>query len=48
MIYFFLLRKEKKWKDSSISIMKNDFESQNFEIFDQVAHNFGKSDYDMI
>ena len=24
--------------------LKNDFETQNFEIFDKVVHNFGKSD----
>ena len=24
--------------------MKNDFKTQNFEIFDKVVHNFGKSD----
>ena len=23
---------------------KNDFETQNFEIFEKVVHNFGKSD----
>ena len=28
------------WKVS----MKNDFETQNFEIFDEVVHNFGKPD----
>ena len=26
----------------------NDFETQNFEIFDKVVHNFGESDDDMI
>ena len=24
--------------------LKNDFQTQNFEIFDKVVHNFGKSD----
>ena len=27
---------------------ENDFETQNFEIFDKVVHNFGRSDDDMI
>jgi hypothetical protein len=27
---------------------KNDFESQNFEMFDEVVHNFGKSDGDNV
>ena len=27
---------------------KNDFESTNFEMFEEVVHNFGKSDDDMI
>ena len=26
--------------------MKNDFENQNSEIFEEVVHNFGKSDSD--
>ena len=30
------------------STMKNDFENQNFEIFEEVVHNFGRSDDDMI
>ena len=29
-------------------ILKNDFESTNFEMFEEVVHNFGKSDDDMI
>ena len=29
---------------ASTSHLKNDFETQNFEIFDKVAHDFGKSD----
>ena len=29
-------------------MVKNDFESQNLAIFDEVVHNFGKSDDDMI
>ena len=28
--------------------MKNDFEYQNFEMFEEVVHNFGKSDGDII
>ena len=27
---------------------KNDFESTNFDMFEEVVHNFGKSDDDMI
>ena len=27
---------------------KNDFENQNFEMFEEVVHNFGKSDPDII
>ena len=30
------------------STMKNDFENQNFEMFEQVVHNSGKSDDDII
>ena len=26
------------------STLKNDFENQNFEMFEEVVHNFGKSD----
>ena len=29
-------------------MLKNDFESQNFAIFEDVVHNFGRSDDDMI
>ena len=29
-------------------MLKNDFESQNFEMFEEVVHNFGMSDDDMI
>ena len=29
-------------------ILKNDFENQNSEIFDDVPNNFGRSDDDMI
>ena len=29
-------------------IQKNDFESQNFEMFEEAVHNFGNSDDDMI
>ena len=28
--------------------MKNDFENQNSEMFEEVDHNFGKSDGDII
>ena len=27
---------------------KNDFESMNFEMFEEIVHNFGKSDDEMI
>ena len=30
------------------STLKIDFENQNFEMFDEVVHNFGKSDGDII
>ena len=29
-------------------MMKNDFESTNFAIFEEVVHNFGRSDDDII
>ena len=29
-------------------MLKNDIKSQNFAIFDEVVHNFGKSDENMI
>ena len=29
-------------------MFKNDFESKNFAIFEEIVHNFGKSDNDMI
>ena len=29
-------------------MQKKDFESQNFAIFEEVVHNFGRSDDDMI
>ena len=29
-------------------MLKNDFEITNFAIFEEVVHNFGKSDDDMI
>ena len=28
--------------------LKNDFENLNFEMFEEIVHNFGKSDDDMI
>ena len=31
---------------NQFSMMKNDFENQNFETFQEVVHNFGKSDSD--
>ena len=37
------LKRKKKWKDSSL---KNDFENQNFEIFEEIVHYVGKSDHD--
>ena len=30
------------------STLKNDFENQNFEMFLEVVHNFGKSDGDIV
>ena len=30
------------------SILKNNFENQTFEMFEELVHNFGKSDVDMI
>ena len=33
---------------NQFSTLKNDFESQNFEMFDEVSHNFGMSDDGMI
>ena len=30
------------------STLKNDFEKQNFEMFEEVVHNFGKPDSDII
>ena len=29
---------------NQFSTMKNDFENQNFEMFEEAVHNFGKSD----
>ena len=29
-------------------MQKNNFESSNFDMFEEVVHNFGKSDDDMI
>ena len=29
-------------------MLRNDFENYNFEMFDRVVHNFGKSDNDLI
>ena len=40
---------EKNWEGFNQSfILKNDFESQNFAIFEEVVHNYGRSDDDMI
>ena len=33
---------------NQFSTLKNDFENQNFEMFEEVVHNFGKSDGDII
>ena len=33
---------------NQFSTLKNDFENQNFEMFKEVVHNFGKSDGDII
>ena len=35
-------------KIQPISNIENDFESQNFEIFKQIVHNFVKADSDII
>ena len=35
-------------KIQKIWLPKNDFESTNFANFEDVVHNFGRSDYDMI
>ena len=35
-----------KYRFDEFSTLKNDFENQNFEIFDKVIHNFGKCDDD--
>jgi hypothetical protein len=41
--------KEKKWERfDQFSALKNYFENQNFEMFEEVVHNFGKSDGDII
>ena len=41
--------KEKKMdRFDQFLTLKNDFENQNFEMFEKVAHNFGKSDGDII
>ena len=39
-------KKLERW--DQFSTLKNDFENQNFEMFDEVDHNFGKSDGDII
>ena len=33
---------------NKFSTLKNDFENQNFEMFEEIVHNFGKSDSDII
>ena len=44
-----LLVKEKKMERfDQFSTLKNDFENQNFEMLEEVIHNFGKSDGDII
>jgi hypothetical protein len=41
--------KEKKLERfNQFSTLKNDFENQNFEMFEEVVHTFGKSDGDII
>ena len=41
--------KEKKLERlNQFSTLNNDFENQNFEMFEEVVHNFGKSDSDII
>ena len=35
-------------KFNQFSTLKNDFENQNFEMFNEVVHNFGKSEGDII
>ena len=34
-------------KFDQFSTLKNDFENQNFEMFEKVVHNFGTSDSDI-
>ena len=46
-------RANKNWahnleRFNQFSTLKNDFENQNSEICEEVVHNFGKSDDDMI
>jgi hypothetical protein len=37
-------KKKKLERFDQFSTLKNDFENQNFEMFEEVVHNFGKSD----
>ena len=43
---FFKEKKLERFNQSSTP--KNDVENKNFEIFEEVPHNFGKSDVDII
>ena len=36
------------WLGDQLLRQKNDFESTNFDMFEEVVHNFGKSDDNMI
>ena len=33
---------------NQLSTLNNEFENQNFQMFEEVVHNFGKSDSDII
>ena len=46
---YFKIKVFKKFHSfDEFSTVKNDFENQNFEIFDKIVYNFGKSDNYMI
>ena len=40
--------KKERERFDQFSTLKNDFENQNFQMFEEVVHNFGKSDDDNI
>ena len=44
----FLVKQSLLERFDQFSTLKNDFENQNFEMFEEVVHNFGKSDGDII